>query len=518
MQPVRQSPAKHVSPPRFPEARVGFDVVDPRADAIAESLRNFGYSLPNAVADLVDNSLSAGSTEVAGTFWWDGPASWIRVRDNGRGMADADLTEAMRLGTRSPLEPRDATDLGRFGLGLKTASFSQCRRVTVRSKTGERPEATRCWDLDVIQRKREFALLRGPADDHADMVLGHLPEGESGTMILWEVMDRVVSDSPTSDEGAHRMFLEAVREVSRHLGMVFHKFLSGRDAVALTVNETRVLPWDPFLVNEPSTQPLPVEHFGSGAGIVTVRPFVLPHQSKLTEEVFKAASGPRGWNAQQGFYIYRNQRLIVPGGWLGMFHQEEHFKLARIQLDIGNALDAEWQIDVRKARARPPDDLRRELKRIAEATRKRAVEVYRHRGKAMAREGADTKETFVWEVERRRGKTFYRINREHPLIKRMFEEGKPSHDDIRTALRLIEETIPVPYILGAFTENAEKRGNPYEGAEADLRATVREAAAVLFGWGLRGADLKRALMAMEPFQDYPEVVEAAILEDPARGR
>ncbi|MFZ0699878.1 MAG: ATP-binding protein [Thermoplasmata archaeon] len=514
MEPVRGSPAKSSSREALPEVRVGYDVVEPRADAIAESLRNFGYSLPNAIADLVDNSLSAQSTEVSVTFWWDGPASWVRVRDNGRGMSDADLKEAMRLGTKSPLEPRDSTDLGRFGLGLKTASFSQCRRVTVRSKTGRGAEATRCWDLDVIQRQREFALLRGPADDHAEQVLGYIRPGESSTIILWEAMDRVVSGSPTSDEGAHRIFLEAVREVSRHLGMVFHRFLSGRDAVALTVNEIPVPAWDPFLVNEPSTQPLPVEHFGSGTRVVTVRPFVLPHQSKVTEEVFRAASGPRGWNAQQGFYIYRNQRLIVPGGWLGMFHQEEHFKLARIQLDIGNALDGEWRIDVRKAKARPPDELRKELKRIADATRKRAVEVYRHRGKALAREGAATNDVFVWEVDRRRGKTFYRINREHPLIKHMFEAGRPSHEEVRTALRLIEETIPVPYILGAFTENAEKRGNPYEGAEADLRATVREAAKVLSGWGLRGADLKRALMVIEPFQDYPEVVEAAILEAP----
>ncbi len=463
MEPVHGSRPNPGTQAALPEVRVGFDVVDPRADAIAESLRNFGYTLPNAVADLADNSLSAGATEIAATFWWDGPASWVRVRDNGRGMTDADLKEAMRLGTKSPLEPRDATDLGRFGLGLKTASFSQCRRVTVRSKTKEGPVATRCWDLDVIQRQREFALLRGPADSRADQVLGQFEGEESGTVVLWEFMDRVVSGSPTSDDGAHRSFLEAVRDVSSHLGMVFHRFLSGRDSVTLTVNKTPVLSWDPFLVNEPSTQPLPVETFGAGARTVTVRPYVLPHQSKITEDVFKAASGPRGWNAQQGFYIYRNQRLIAPGGWLGMFHQEEHFKLARIQLDIGNALDADWQIDVRKARARPPNDLRRELKRIADATRKRAVEVYRHRGRAIAREGASTEQTFVWEVDRRRGKTFYRINREHPLIKHMFEQGRPSHDDIRTALRLIEETIPVPYILGAFTENAEKRGSPYRG-------------------------------------------------------
>ena len=487
--------------------------MDPRAEAIAESLRAFGYSLPNAVADLVDNSLSAGSSNIDATFWWDGPRSWIRVRDDGRGMSAPDLVEAMRLGTRSPLEQREPTDLGRFGLGLKTASFSQCRRVTVRTRSKGKDEATRCWDLDVIQRTGKWALLRSASNRDSDLSLGHYRPGETGTSILWQAMDRVVTDAPTSDRGAQSSFLAATREVTSHLGTVFHRFLTGKDAVSMTINgEVRVNPWDPFLVNEPSTQPLPPETFGSGPRSVTVRPFVLPHQSKIEEGVFRSASGPRGWNAQQGFYIYRNRRLIAAGGWLGMFHQEEHFKLARIEVDIGNALDAEWQIDVRKARARPPDDLRRELKRIAEATRKRAVEVYRHRGRTLARQGAGQNEVFVWAMDQRRGKTIYRINREHPLVARILGDRPPTKDEVRVALRLIEETIPVPYILGAFSENADQQGSPFDGSNADLEAAVREAAAELSASGLQGADLKRALVAVEPFQHCPDIVDAVVRE------
>ncbi len=494
------------------ERQAEFEVVDPRADAVAESLRAVGYSLPNAVADIVDNSISAGATKVETTFWWDGPSSWIRVADNGCGMTQEELKEAMRLGNRSPLEPRDPRDLGRFGLGLKTASFSQCRRVSVHSKAEGSAASTRCWDLDFIQRNGKWALLWVRADAVAEGVLA-LPDGaRTGTVVLWEVLDRVVTTSPTSDEIAHRSFLAALREVSGHLGMVFHRFLSGREAIALSVNGAPVVAWDPFLVNEPSTQALPVETFGTGHKTVTVRPFVLPHQSKIPEETFRSAAGPRGWNAQQGFYIYRNSRLIAPGGWLRMFQQEEHFKLARIQVDIGNALDEEWQIDVRKARARPPDDVARELRRVAEATRKRAVEVYRHRGRVLARQGAGATEVFVWEVDQRQGKRIYRVNREHPLIKRLIEGPAPGPREVRAALRLIEETLPIPYIIGTFSENAAQQGTPFEGAEGDLRAALSEAMGLLRDLGLRGADLKRALMAMEPFQHYPEVVEAAVLE------
>jgi hypothetical protein len=489
----------------------GFDIVDPRADAIAESLRAFGYSLADAVADLVDNSLSVGSEHINVTFWWDGPSSWITVKDDGRGMSEADLVEAMRMGTKNPREPRDPTDLGRFGLGLKTASFSQCRRVTVRSRAKGATEATRCWDLDVIQQSRKWTLLRSSTDARGEEVLGHIPEGTGGTVVLWQAMDRVVSDSPTGDRAAQASFLASVREVEAHLGMVFHRFLSGRDSVEITINDTEeVSPWDPFLENDPSTQPLPPETFGTGDRSVTIRPFVLPHQSRIAEHTFQSASGPRGWNAQQGFYIYRNRRLIVPGGWLGMYHQEEHYKLARIQVDIGNALDAEWHIDVRKARARPPDELRRELRRIADATRKLAVDVYRHRGRALQRQGAGFDQVFTWMVELRGQRTVYRINRQHPLVRRIIEGHSADQAAIKMALRLIEESIPVPHILGAFAENANRQDGPFEGADRELQEMLKEAIRVLSASGLEGADLKRALIALEPFQDHPDMVEAAV--------
>jgi hypothetical protein len=486
-----------------------FDEVPPRADALAESLRAFGYSLPNAVADLVDNSVTAGATRVEVVGWWDGPSSWVRIRDNGGGMPEAVLIEAMRPGTQGPDVFRDPKDLGRFGLGLKTASFSQCRVVVVRSKAAHEPEATRCWDLDYVKETHLWRLLREPRDPHAEEALGHFGDAETGTVVLWQVLDRIVGPELATAERAQAAFGNRVREIAAHLGLVFHRFLSGRDAITIRVNEQEVSAWDPFVEGEPFTQRLPVEEFGSAASKVIVHPFVLPHQSKMSSpDAFLAASGPRGWNAQQGFYIYRNRRLIVSGGWLRMYHAEEHYKLARIQVDIGNGLDHEWKLDVRKALAQPPDDIRSELKRVADKTRRLAKEVYIHRGRPIARGDQHSDAVYVWQPVTRDSGLGYRINRHHPLIRALLDSTQPRERADGT-LRLLEETIPIQHIIGAFDAHARDQPVPFEGPSAnEVGELLLGAARLLAGKGLRGPDLRRALMLIEPFQHYPEVVDS----------
>ncbi len=489
-----------------------FEEVPPRADALAESLRAFGYTLPNAVSDLIDNSITAGATKVQILGWWSGSASWLRVRDDGRGMTEDRLVEAMRPGTFGPAAPRDPGDLGRFGLGLKTASFSQCRVVTVRSKAAGRPEATRCWDLDYVRETQLWRLLRQPRDDAGSQALGHFSEDQTGTVVLWQHMDRVVGSAPTTDERAHADFVRHLKELSGHLSVVFHRFLSGREMMTIEVNDQPIEPWDPFLSGEPFTQQEPVETFGSGDRSVVVRPYILPHQSKMSSmQAFEAAAGPRGWNAQQGFYIYRNRRLIVSGGWLGLYHAEEHYKLARIQVDIGNALDHEWQLDVRKARARPPDDIRAELKRIADSTRRLAREVYVHRGRPVAREGSPLEAVYVWEALQREGGTGYRINRSHPLVRSILMVPTLPKESGERALRIIEETVPIQHILSRFDLHARSQPAPFAGPSAsEMADLIAESARVLAETGLRGEGLRKTLMLIEPFQHYPDVVDVVV--------
>lgn len=481
------------------------DLAEPYAAPMSESLRAFGYELPSAIADLVDNSIFAGSKNIWIDFKWAGDASTICITDDGKGMTERELVDAMRPGSRNPLESRDPKDLGRFGLGLKTASFSQCRRLVVRSKVSGKAASTRCWDLDFVAHKNKWLLLRD-AGAASEQHFGRLGKLNQGTAVLWERMDRIVKGQHPDDDGHKRFFHNRIEAVERHLSLVFHRFLEGKKRLHIFVNNNEVEPWDPFLKSEKATQQIADERITLFQKQITVIPYVLPHISKLTAEKHDRASGIRGWNLHQGFYVYRNERLLVPGDWLGLpFTKEEHFKLARIQLDIPNSMDHEWEIDVTKSKARPPDALRKDLKYIADVTRRRASEVYRHRGKVMARKSAQDF-VFVWQQVKRRGKFFYRVNREHPLVREALNAGRK---DVESLLRMIEETVPVPLLAITNSEHPDKHGLPFEDASAkEIASLLQKVYDAMRESKIPGSTAMERLRVMEPFDRFPELVES----------
>ena len=406
-------------PKRSPSmaAQGSFDIVAPRADVLMESLRATGYSLPDAVSDLIDNSITAGARNIWLDFHWSGENSRVSFLDDGSGMSETELIDAMRIGSQNPRQTREPSDLGRFGLGLKTASVSQARCLTVATHTG-RGDAihTRRWDLDHLASTGDWQLLNVPIKT-SDVAIKRLSQLDHGTLVLWERLDRLVGEVGADNKAAHRQFLQGLSEVEEHLAMVFHRFIVGSNPVSIWLNEHKIETWDPFLSVEDATQQLSHETLGPSDAAIEVTPYVLPHHTHLTDEQHRSAAGPAGWNAQQGFYVYRNRRLLLPGDWLGLgFRKEEHYKLARIQIDLPNSLDDDWEIDVRKSRARPPQVHLGALERIAKATRARAVEVYRQRGKTIARTAGNSAE-FVWRRQVKKRKVSYVINREHPLVR-----------------------------------------------------------------------------------------------------
>ena len=239
-----------------------FEVVSPRADHLMESLRGTGYSLPGAISDLIDNSITAGARNVWVHFHWAGAGSWVSILDDGCGMSEAELVDAMRIGSRSPREDREASDLGRFGLGLKTASISQARSLTVATHTAaaEAP-SVRQWDLDHLASVGEWQLRRIPIEG-LESRAEPLSELAQGTLVVWEKLDRLVGDVGSDDERARGQFLESLQAVEKHIGMVFHRFMAGRQSVSIWLNDREIVPWDPFLTDEDATQQLAMESLG----------------------------------------------------------------------------------------------------------------------------------------------------------------------------------------------------------------------------------------------------------------
>jgi hypothetical protein len=484
-----------------------------------ESLRGLGYAPATALADLIDNSITANSSEIAIRLEWAGPESWVRIVDNGQGMDDAALEAGMRLGARDPRAERAARDLGRFGLGLKTASFSQARRLTVASRRNGGPTACLRWDLDLIDQEpgADWPLFEGPAPG-SEHLLTPLDQMEHGTVVLWEKLDRIVTDGFTAND-----MIELADRAEAHLAMTFHRLLDGqKPELRLLLNGRLMKPWDPYLIGHPGKALESPEYKILNATAVTVQCHVLPHRDMLKTAEQEAAAGPGGWTQQEGFYVYRNRRLLLAGGWLGLgdggkpWPRDEAHRLARIRLDIPNSADAEWKINVLKSTASPPVRLRSQLHRLASETRETARRVFAHRGHITPITGRRSNAVAeVWQVRRSAQGTSYRIARDHDLVASILSRAGSLKPDILALLRLIEETVPVQRI---WLDTAEDKETPRTGFAGAPDSEVMEALCSVFEAlvefrGLSPAEARERLGRTPPFDRRLDLVSALEVKD-----
>lgn len=354
--------------------------VIPSARRLIGSLRDIGYDLPTAVADLIDNSIGAGARSIAVDLHFDGADSWLRIVDDGWGMTEGELREAMRFGTR-----RDYADdeLGKFGLGLKAASLSQCRILTVGTRTmpSGRMRLAR-WDLDHIEDTDRWEILRPVPRDCClvrDVLTG------VGTAVLWEGLDRMGRYRIPEGKRARAEFQRLKDEIRGHLAMVFHRFIAAeggqRAPLKITLCGESIAAWDPFARGEMATRRLPVQrlrftHRGARRA-VEVRAYVLPAEARFSSaSAHRRAAGPGLWNRQQGLYIYRSGRLIQSGGWSRLRTSDEHTKLARISVDLPPGTDDLFELNVSKTQVRIPAVLRDGLGAIASSVARLAKDVY----------------------------------------------------------------------------------------------------------------------------------------------
>ena len=504
--PINNRVADSMSTPAQGEATPRrWEDVPPDPAALIESMRAFGYSLPSAIADLVDNAITAAATRIDVHLHWAGDQSWIAVRDDGRGMDAAGLTAAMRLGSRNPGDPRAHTDLGRFGLGLKTASFSQARTLTVASRAAEGQLQIRRWDLDQVSRTARWSLQIDAAEG-AEAGVALLEARPHGTVVVLTRLDRLSGGAEIDDDEAHTHFLRHAEAVNRHLSMTFHRFLA-RKKLTISVDGRAVVGWDPFMHASGQVQVSPAERLRLGDGGVDVRPYVLPHFSRIDGAQHAAAGGPRGWNQHQGFYVYRADRLLVDGSWLGLpLLPEEHFKLARISIDLDNTMDREWQIDVRKATARIPRPLMADMRRIATHTREKASRAYRYRGRRLTPTVPGAAPVGVWDARTHRGLVSYRVDRSHPIIQNALTAAGPARAELERLLRLVEETVPIASIVMDSRERPDSSAASFDGREVELAQILRAGFDAFVVSGVSAADALQILGAREPFNEHPALL------------
>ncbi len=341
--------------------------VIPSARRLIKSLRDIGYDFCTAVADLVDNSIEAGASRVDVLVEYDGDNSYVRISDDGKGMSEEQLKEAMRYGSERTYKEED---LGKFGLGLKTASMSQCQLFSVASRTW--PELkiiySYCWDMDHIEKTNRWEIL--PPRKEIKTLLYDPLEDHPGTVVLWEQLDRFLGyKHPYGDPARKKLFLTC-RELEYYLAMVFHKFLAGEAAkqrLDIYINGNKVEPWDPFARLEKGTKELPPVNIKlhledvEGTGRILLKPYILPTKEEFSSLKAWERAGLDNWNQQQGFYIYRADRMIQSGGWCGLRTRDEHIKLSRIEVDFSPIFDTAFKINVAKMRVQLPDQIRSEV-------------------------------------------------------------------------------------------------------------------------------------------------------------
>lgn len=420
----------------------------PSAACLSASMRDLGYSLETAVADLVDNSITASADAIDIICDLSGARPLLVILDNGRGMTEKELLNAMRHGTVNPRQPRSSRDLGRFGLGLKTASFSQCRSLTVVSaKDGKRCGAE--WNLDRIDAADDWILS---ILDEADLeALPYIDQiSTHGTAVVWRQLDRLLE----AQEGLRReeIVSEKLDVLGRHLSLVFHRFLSGDvkgyPRISITVNGHPVEAFDPFCRRNPATQVLPEEVVRLGSSEVRLQPYVLPHHSRLSAHEYDFYQSRSDFISNQGAYIYRNGRLMTWGDWFRLVPKGEATKLARVQIDFSNSLDEDWTIDIKKSRARPPHAVRERLRQIIAKITARSVTVHRGRGQRLFQET----DAPLWERYADHGGIRFAINTQHPLILSLSAKLPPdASDTLRVLIDSISASLPVEMIYSDYS-------------------------------------------------------------------
>lgn len=481
----------------------------PSAACLSASMRDLGYSLETAIADLVDNSISAGATAIDILCDLTGASPALAIIDNGWGMNGDEIVEAMRHGAANPKQARSPKDLGRFGLGLKTASFSQCRTLTVISaKAGKLSGAV--WSLDRIDALDDWMLSILDSDEIAGIGYTDRLKGD-GTVVIWTDLDRLFEDE--TGKRRDEIVNEKLDIVEKHLSLVFHRYLAGevkgQKKIAVSINGHPVTAFDPFCRKNTATQILPEEVVYVGHTAVQMQPYILPHHSRLTAREYDFYHSRSDFISNQGAYIYRNGRLMAWGDWFRLIPKGEATKLARVQIDFPNSLDESWTIDIKKSRARPPHPVRERLRQIIAQISSRSTTVHRGRGQKLFEEVAAP----LWERFADQSGIRYAVNTTHPLVQQLHSRlDADGAQHLALLMEAVAAALPVEMVYSDYSTHP--RDVSQSAMEADV--VVERLAALKEAVGGQSADavtFREIARSTRLFEGHMDIAEKFIREE-----
>lgn len=419
----------------------------PSPNVLMNSMRSIGYSFQTAIADIIDNSISAGAKNV----WISTPINdadlFLSILDDGYGMDQALLFNAMKYG--SDRDNYGEKDLGRFGLGLKSASLSQCRTLTVASKKDDCISAYQ-WDLDTVIDSKTWNCLELDSNEILQIPnISFLKSLDQGTLVVWQNFDIIYKKS---NGHIREMLSEEVEYAEKHIRLVFHRFLNNKfKPFKIFINNDRINGFDPFLEDHSKTDATKPSEMDVDGSIIKVQTFILPHQNDLSNDDLERIGGIESLRNDQGFYIYRNDRLIIYGTWFRLTSSSvssELYKYGRIKVDIPNTLDDMWEIDIKKQNAVIPKSILNKLKKAVSNVTTRSKEKTSKR----TRLTIDKDDTKIWNKKlSRNGKDQFYINEDSEYIRNFLDDfDDHQKGKILKFLEILSTSIPYDDIYNSI--------------------------------------------------------------------
>ncbi len=425
-----------------------FSDASPDPKSHIKTLMRIGYTMPSAVSDILDNSITANAKNIEIHSLPGLQESNISILDDGEGMSPNELIHNMRIGCKDPSDERLRGDLGRFGSGMKTASFSQARRLTVISKKEGEPVCAAVWDIDRIENENTWCLEildQDEIESHPLLLLSSTKK--CGTQVIWEKLSCLNKTNHSLDD--ETILASTLSDLGDYISLHFHKFMDGKNKRNFTINNAQLQGIDPFMTKSPGYQEGRSEKLRCKGGHIEINTHVLPHFKRMESTPLERLGGANGIVQNQGLYIYRENRLINAGGWLGLAKTSQLGALARVEVNVPSSLDQEWSTDVKKASLQLPPRIKKELRKFLSDPIKRSKRVYTYRGK-------QDQANKYWNIKENENDKIisYQISSENDSLTDLFRgASKEQKSQLIKYLGQLAENLPLNHIYQKMSES-----------------------------------------------------------------